>query len=289
MMHNPWWSVLVAVGLTASNPVSSQMRAGQPPVLERPSQPEPPPPDVLGTFKGEYKTAGEPRVLLFWNVAFDDETEIGHEEVTYVKRSTSASLNDLNKQTQGPVGAATLRENDSKSIDREEHVKTTLEADPAKVHSNLDLRNEAQLEVDFRQQLHAAGVRLLDRSTVMRFTQARLDRGHIDPKLIESDAVLGKADLLLEVLMIPDPAAPLGAGFKITATNIKDGAEILTFYTLGRPIQAVPAGHYVATDHGFAWQQPQIPRPNVSDVAITLASQVLRKVGAALPVRTTPP
>jgi hypothetical protein len=262
----------------------AQMRVGQSPVLQPPVARSPLPQDVLTPFKKRYNAAGKPRILLFWNAAFDDETEAPHQELDVLKKSESQSGTDLSKQTDGPAGAATLREHDAKTSDKEERIKTTLHTDPAKVQSNLDARTATRLEATFRQQLHAAGIVLLDRSSSIRFTQALRDRDHVDPKLIEADAVV-KADLLLEILMMPDSTAPLGSGFKVSAINVKDGSELLTFYALGRPFQAAQIGHYVATEDGFVWEQPKPPAPSVADIAVALVNDVLQALGPVLPER----
>jgi hypothetical protein len=144
--------------------------------------------------------------------------------------------------------------------------------------SILGASSAVELEVVFRQQLQNAGVRLMDRAASIRFTQAQRDRSGVDPKLIEADAVLGKSDVLLEAVTVFDERAPLGAGFKVTATDVKTGASLVTFYTPAMPHLAPAAPYYQATSSGFERGQPQIT-PSVPDIGAALARALMQVLG----------
>jgi hypothetical protein len=257
----------------------AQWRQDQQPVAAAPSIQRPmPPPDVTGPFRSQYQAAGEPRVLLFWNVGFDDATETNRQAVDTTKRTSTDSGTGLDKKTDGPAGSATLHESDDKKSETIERVTSSRVVDPAKQPNGLSARNAVELETAFRDQLQSAGVRLMNRSASIRLTQAAKDRERIDPKLIEADAVLAKADLLLEVVMVPDQSTPLGAGFKVTMTDIKSGAEVFSIYTAARPELPQMPSYYVVTDSGFEKRQPYV-QATVVDVGIALARQVMRSLG----------
>ena len=256
----------------------AQWREDQQPVVA-PSISRPSPiPDVVGPFKSQYQAAGKPRILLFWNVSFDDATETNRQNVDTTKRTSTDSSTGLDKQTNGPAGNATLHESDDKKSETIERITSSRVADPAKQPNGLSARNAVELETAFREQFQIAGVRLMNRSASIRLIQADKDRDRIDPKLIEADAVLAKADLLLEVVMVPDQSTPFGAGFKVTVTDIKSGAEVLSIYTAARPELPKWPSHYVVTDSGFEKRQPHI-QAGVADVGIALARQVMRSLG----------
>jgi hypothetical protein len=262
-------------------PTYAQWRDDQQPVVApaivRPSSI----PDVIAPFKSQYQAAGEPRILLFWNVSFDDATETNRENVDTTRRTSTDSATGLDKQTNGPAGNATLHESDDKKSETIERVTGSRLVDPAKQPNGLTSRNAVELETAFREHLQSAGVRLMNRSASIRLTQADKDRERVDPKLIEADAVLAKADLLLEVVMVPDQSTPLGAGFKITMTDIKSGAEVFSIYTAARPeIPQLPS-RYVVTDSGFEKRQPHI-QVTASDVGVALARAVMRSAGPRL-------
>jgi len=247
------------------------------PPVQRPMTP----PDTIGPFRSQYQSAGEPRILLFWNTSFDDETETNRQKVDVTKRSSSDSATGLDKQTAGPAGNATLHESDDKRNETIERVTSDRIVDPAKQVSGLSARNAVELETIFRQQLQYAGVRLMSRSASIRFTQAAADRVGIDPKLIEADAVLRQSDLLLEIVTVPDPSTPLRVGFKVTMTDVKSGAEVFSIYTIARPDLPQLPGHYVVTDSGFEKRQPQV-RATVADIGMALARDVMSTAGPRL-------
>jgi hypothetical protein len=267
--------------LALQSPTYAQWRDDQQPVvahaIARPSSI----PDVVGPFKSQYQAAGEPRILLFWNVSFDDATETNRQNVDTTKRTSADSGTGLDKQTNGPAGNATLHESDDKKSETVERVTSSRVIDPAKQPNGLSARNAVELETAFREHLQSAGVRLMNRSASIRLTQAEKDRERIDPKLIETDAVLAKADLLLEVVMVPDQGTPLGAGFKVTMTDIKSGAEVFSIYTEGRPELPQLPSHYVVTDSGFEKRQPHI-QVTIFDVGVALARAVMRSAGPRL-------
>jgi hypothetical protein len=274
----PFVAATLLMQLALQSATLGQWRDDQQPVVT-PAPPRPSLiPDVVGPFKSQYQAAGEPRILLFWNVSFDDATETNRQNVDVTKRTSTDSATGLDKQTNGPAGNATLHESDDKKGETIERVTSTRVVDPAKQPNGLSARNAMELESAFREQLQSAGVRLMNRAASIRLTQADKDRERIDPKLIEADAVLAKADLLLEVVMVPDQSTPLGAGFKVTMTDIKSGAEVLSIYTAARPELPQMPSYYVVTDSGFEKRQPQV-HATVVDVGIALARQVMRSLG----------
>jgi hypothetical protein len=253
----------VLIGLTAPALAAAQA----PPALKGVvSDPPPKGAEALGQFETQYRAAHSPRILLFWNVSFDDET-----------RSTEAAV-EITESTGLEKGG---------SSDTPAQVRASFNTsfDPAKQHPHIAPREEAMLESAFRQSLHERGVRLLDRAASLRFTAAELDREGADPKLIESDAVKGNADILLEILMVKDFDSALGRGFKVIATQVSTGEEITSFYTRAQPPAPLRTGRYVGTDEGFKWQSPTPWVPPVDQVGRTLAEEVMitlaRAFGAA--------
>jgi hypothetical protein len=107
-----------------------------------------------------------------------------------------------------------------------------------------------------------------------------------DPKLIETDAIIGKADFLLEILMVPDRGAPLGVGFKVTVTNVKSGAEVVSLYTDAIPQMQQQPSHYVITESGFEKRQPRA-QASVADVGVALARQAMQSMGPRIGNDTT--
>lgn len=270
-------STLMAGVLLAAAAASAfgQLRTGQPEVLAAPPPPPPMPPVDLSAFKSRYQEAGAPRVLVFWNVSFDDETETQHQQYDHTDTRSSSSSTGLEKVTAGEAGQATLRESDGKDQRSTDHVSGVRSMNPAKQAVLLDSPSSAQLETAFRRTLQRAQVKVLGRNFSIRMTQVEKDRRDVDPKLIESDAVAARADWLLEVLMMHDAAAPFGVGFKVTLTDVKNGSELASFFTVARPELPRASGHYVATDHGFEWHMPR-QMVNADQIGTALALEIMR-------------
>jgi hypothetical protein len=233
-----------------------------PPVAD--SVPAAPATDSIEQFESRYRAVGSPRILLFWNVSFDDET-----------RSTEASI-DVTQTVQGQ----------SNNGPAEVHGAFNTTYDAAKYHPQIAPREAALLESAFRQRLHHSGVRLIDRTAGVRFEAAEKDRDGVDPKLIESDAVRSKGDILLEIVMVTDLNSPLGRGFKVTATRVATTEEITSLYTLAQPPPPPRRGRYVGTDEGFKWQAPPPWVPPVDQVGQTLAQEVMAALARSLTPET---
>jgi hypothetical protein len=281
MRLTPVRIIIVVSACALQTPSEAQWRANQEPVASPPIQHPIAPPDVVGPFREQYTGAGEPRILLFWNVAFDDATESNRQSVETTQRTSSDHATGLDKQTAGASGNATLHESDDKKTDSVEHVTAVRILDPAKLTSGLSPRNAVELELAFRRTLQSAGVRLISRDASIRLTQAATDRHGVDHKLIEADAVLGRADLLLEVLMVPDQSRPLGAAFRATLTEVKSAREIASLYTPAQPELPLYPSHYTVTDTGFEKRQYQ-PRATPADIGVALAHEIMRAIGPAL-------
>jgi hypothetical protein len=263
--------ILIGSGILGSGLAHTQMRAGQPPTLSPPAAPALQVPDAVGPFRSQYRAAGSPRIVLFWNVSFDDTTESPRADVTV----RGAEVYPFVSKGDG---------NELLALGVRAHASGYL--DPAKRGSgSLSESDLAQLDSAFRNELLAANVRILDRATTIRFMEAQRDRTGVDPKLIEADAVLGRADILLQVLLVPDADSPLDTGFNVSAVRVKTGAEIASLYTLALPNLSAAPGHYIATDSGFVWEQPPTPTPDAGEIGIKLADEVMEKLGPMLITR----
>lgn len=263
--------LLIGSGVVVVGLAQAQMRPGQPPTLSPPEAPPVQAPDVVGPFRTQYQAAGSPRIVLFWNVSFDDTTESPRADVTVRGAEVYPFVSE--------DGDRRLR-----ALGMRAHASGYL--DPAKRGSgSLSERDLAQIDSAFRNELLAASVRILDRATTIRFMEAQHDRTGVDPKLIEADAVLGKADILLQVLLVPDADSPLDTGFNVSALRVKTGAEIASLYTRALPNLSAAPGHYVATESGFLWEQPPAPTPDAGEIGIKLADEAMEKLGPMLITR----
>lgn len=261
-------------GAFACGMARAQMRAGQPPTLNPPAAAPVQAPNVVGPFRAQYQAAGSPRIVLFWNVSFDDTTESPRADVTVRGAEVYPFVSE-----EGDTGLQALSA----------RVHASGYLNPAKRGQGaLSDRDLAELDSAFRDELLAANVSLLDRATTIRFMEAERDRTGVDPKLIETDAVLGKAEVLLQVLLVRDDDSPLGTGFKVSVARVSSGVDIASLYTTALPNLPPPPGRYVATDSGFVWQQEYPPIPDAQQIGTELADRVMEKLGPLLATSEPP-
>jgi hypothetical protein len=246
-------AVLLA-GLLLGGPAAlAQFREGQPPVLEpaAPPAPQDRTEEIRKQFRSAYQAAGAPRIALFWNVALTDQDAEGTIQTSRIRGQDTRTVNRLEEQTNGDAGNARLVDGeDRRNIDLTVN-RSSRASDSAKRGTPLAERDAWLLESGFTKALMDGGADLIDRNLIMRITAAQTDGKDRDARTIESKALLGKADLLLDVLMTRDTDSPLGWGFRCTLREIATGRLKGSFYSKAVPLVAPTSPHYRATNTGF--------------------------------------
>ena len=240
--------------LVLGGPAAAQYREGQPEVLVPAPQPAVPG-DTAATlaFAEAYRKAGRPRIAAFWNRPFGED----------LADSRADQLSIRSTRTAGS----------SSTVVRSEQVVTNADRHP-------DARDPVLwvLEAEFANPFAAAGAFMVDRAAIMRATHLAAAGKHgNDSRVIEAAALQGKADLLLEVLMTPDAAAPSGFLYRVTVKSVASGEQLLNFVSTGRPAPPAQPDRYVATDRGFAVAPPP-PPPGLEQVARHLGIEALKQL-----------
>ena len=262
---------------------AAQYRADQPPVLERPT-PQPMPdnsPQTINAFSAAYRMAGLPRVALFWNVALTDQLADDRVQSTRVQRSTTGSSSSIDQTTTGDAGSARLREGDDKRVSDMTIDRTTRTTNNANRGSPLQERDAFRLENAFMKSMRDGGVQFIDRAAIMRTTAANAGGGG-DSRTIETQALMGKAELMLEVLLTRDQEALLGWGFRGMLRDIDSGRMLASFYSRAMPVLAPVPAQYRATDRGFTRVEMKHV-VTLEDVGRTLALDTMSELKDAFP------
>lgn len=272
-------TLLVCGGALAESPYRDDVS----PVVEPPRQEAPPDvvSPVIKQFQERYRSAGRPRIALFWNVELVDTLDDQVVKTTRTKTQSDDSENHLTKTTNEEAGAATLVDGETASATETVKTEATQRVSAnVKRSTSLSERDIWKTETAFRAELRNAGVRLLDRNTIMRITA--LIAGTENTRAVEAKALVGKADLLMEVLTTEDPAAPLGWGFRVNVLDVHTGEERSSFYSEAMPVATTPARvSFKATSNGFE-KVIQQPPMTVSDVGRALALNVMTEAGPGL-------
>jgi hypothetical protein len=282
MRLTPISFLLLSVG--TAPPCVAQFRDGPPVITPAPSAVAPKQEDIAPIFRDAYRASGSPRIVLLWNRELSENSESTISDRQTTRESGSSSSNGLEKTTSGPTGSATLKDSGA-TFDRTKTVTSARgpEAEVARPN-RLSARNGTMLQRIFVDEMNRGGVLFVDRAVVIRMTAAANHRGGGDPRLIEADALMSFADLLMEVLMVDDQDAPSGYGFDVRVKDLKRGTELASVYSRAVPRSSpMKAGGWVAGANDYVFKAPAPPpTPNAGQVGAALARDVMFTVGSAL-------
>lgn len=241
----------------------AQERPGMPDVAyERPNMPDvitPAPrayrPDPTGgsisQFQAWARRAGNPRILLFWNTAFSDETST---RSRLVARDDSITERHRNAVTH------------SREVTIEDERTTG-----GKVHL-LDRTDEDDLENAFVSTFAETNANLVDRAAVMRKASVRQDKSdRLDQQYMEALALEQGIDYLVEVL--PEYAdTGTGVKFTVKVLHVPSSRILARFSSEARP--APGPERMVARAGGFRRERDENLNPRM--IGRTLAAETMR-------------
>lgn len=218
---------------------------------------------TLQRFAEAYARAGRPRVALWWNRVLSDRTADDSREVARVTAEVSA---DRRRASVEVFEGRETRE-------------------PAQRSTRLVERDLFQVETEFTRGLLDAGVRLIDRATMLRLAAAhRQNPADLDRQQLEMQALLGHAEVFLEVLLSPDDSAPLGIGFRTDLKTVQGGQLLGSAYLTAMPeLPPRGRGQYVARPGGYELVPAPPPVVTVQAIGHTLALQTMQELARRLP------
>lgn len=112
-----------------------------------------------------------------------------------------------------------------------------------------------ELEDGFESPFLGAGARLVDRATIVRLAAHGESRDGIEyaalsPKRVETSALVGHADLFVEVLVTRSPRAPAGFRLKAAVKEVRTGRILVTVLD-DKSEPSETTQHIVTTDTGY--------------------------------------
>lgn len=285
--------IAAAAGLFAT-PAMAQYRDGQPAQAGEPGTvyrdgqpmvmtPPPPPPDpsigVTSRFRAAYARANAPRIVVFWNREFTDEVASKYEDYTNVRTRTNVAGQSSGAAI-GGFGFGASASQGSVSSDSTTEIRSGV--DRITDNRREGAYNEAvdfDIESAFEGALTGAGARLIDRTSIMRTTglaQGAGERSNI--QRLETSAILGKADIVIEIVQLADSRKADGVAYRVIGRNVRSGKIVASLSTGARP----PARHMplVAGPSGFV--RAVAPEPGPSDIGRQLAIETMAALSARL-------
>lgn len=276
---------LLGLAGAAASSVRAQFRSSDTPALPRSEPPaDSAPLDAAPDFARAYRRAGEPAVMLLWNRAYSDRTHADVEERQTVTERSTSTRNALDKTTSGPAGTARMEEHEQTSENRRTTAKGSHVLEEARPQLTLEVRHALMLERSFMAAMNRGGMRFVDRAVAMRNSALKSQRSVGERQMIETEAARSHADVLLEVLWVPDKDAPANYAFDVRAKRLEDGRELLSLYTRAVPQRpAVAPAAWVAGKDGYELRAPPAPAPATPvDVGNALARDVMVALGSRL-------
>lgn len=260
-------------------------REGDRPVIEPPQRPQAAPPrDIVPDFAQAYRKAGFPKIVLLWNRSISDQNQLATMEKKVTRESGTSGRNRSEKSTSDGAGALTLADEDSRFDRTKTQTRMNVAiAEPSR-RIGLEERHAVMVERAFVAEMNRAGVSFVDRALAMRATAATKHRAGGDQQLIETDAIYGFAELLMEVVWIEDKDAPAGYAFDVRTKNLKTGQEVGSLYSRGigwRPPRG--DGGWVAGKDGFEYRPaPAVAAPGLGEVGTAVSHDVMRTLASVL-------
>ena len=271
-------ALLAATLALGADGVLAQYRESEPAVLAPPPVPVPAPaPDVGGTFAQIYAAAGSPRIILFWNRILSDRSATTTVARSTIRDTGRSADEASSKSTQGAAGTATLRDA-QRSADRTVTLtQGTMSLVDAARTNDLSERENRLIESAFRSTMIRSGVKFVDRALAMRTTAAGKHRSGGDQQLVETDAMVGQADMMMEVVLVPDASAVVGYAFDVQVKDIRRSAHVAATYSQGvPPQQPVAPPTWTTNAEGYVLGPAPTSAPiATSDVGQALARDVM--------------
>jgi hypothetical protein len=236
----------------------------------------PPPPDfqetvaaVIGRFEPSYVSKGSPRLALYWNRQLSDRLSQWDSQDRTLTTDRRVAITQGPDAGPGKAGGREFQESETANVTQ----RMGAEARRA----GPDEPWQWEFQSGFLDPFMRAGARIIDRTAILRLTAARasnsLGRPQIlDSQPIEMDALLGHAELFVEILLSPSARAPGGQEFVAVVKDVKSGQVLAHVNSRNAAYPLDATRSWVATSRGF---EPHDTPPPLHDVASNLAINVM--------------
>lgn len=264
----------VIAALAATADTAAQMRPGQPQVLT----PAPKAVPLASTPWAALRERLGPRnrVMLFWESELAAEVNTRYRDVDTLDRrvhGNAAQVAAVSERYDGAVGVAVagadahLHERSESFVEGEGPARTALSGEAR------------SLQAEFMAQLRQGGVRFIDRTLATRLAGRGADGERPNVHAIETEALVGHADYLMEVTSRSDGDSASGRRYHVALRSIATGETLFDFDTAAEPGESAP-GAYVAGPNGFERAAPKAAAP--TEAARLLALETGRQMANAM-------
>src|SRR5664280_2912716 len=234
------------VGAAPTPSMAAPFRSSQPPVLDLQTE-EGPTDDGAATidaFRRRYDRMHRPGIALFWNRELSDRIA----QSTIQRQSVQGSKQESASESAGDGGKrSSKQETSAQTTD----VSTFSPSETAR--RGLDDRSESRMRGAFIATLATGGIRLLDRSMMVRAAAAQAS-GPLDVQGNEMRALQGQAKYVLEVLLISDAQSPVGMAFSVSVKDVSNASIVFSEY-VAAPASKATKGRWMAVNDGAGFER----------------------------------
>lgn len=223
---------------------------------------------ISNEFSSAYEKQGKPAIAIFWNRKFDDQLSQWYQEVRYSKTGETAVKGQDKFDPKGGVEPSYERNvSGGGKIVSSEYIETRQKNSIREGFSEPD---SFDFSAGFTTTVLSIPVKILDRRAIMRLMQRdNADEAGAemisDYQKIETDALIGYADYLAEIILTPDTKADTGWAFMVSVKSVSDGQVVAMFKSqANKPIDPDMKVKWVVTEDGYEKQtsQREIGSPN---------------------------
>lgn len=261
----------ISIVCATAAPLAAQYREGTPEVIAPPPARFDSTTSDLARARAAYNAAGSPRVVVFWNRELSDRVANDYDEVLIESGTMQTGI--ATGVSRNRRYAAGSKVSNFETVSRQGR----REVEDDRRDGVLSEKEEWQFLQAFENRLRAIGLVMVSREVAMRKLAAEAG-GSSDKQSMEMQGIADFSDVMLTVLQTPDPAAPVGVLFRVTATRLSDGVVIASVTGGGERKQTGP-GRFVAGADGFERARPSAV--GIEDVGENLAMSVLVAMSSA--------
>ncbi len=273
------YGILILIGLGMASSSVAQMREGMPDVL-LPARPidgsglQP----VIDMFSESYKKHSSPRIVIFWNRDLTDEVVTSYQGSMTIRNSMQGGDSRTNNKTVSQIGSSLNNERDT-WYETSSRFSVGVDRNDPKQRTGLRELVDWKVEGAFKRTLLSSGARLIDRELIFRTNGKNADANErVNRQRIETESLLGNAELLMEVLLAADESEYSGIIFKVSVTDIASG-ETIAYLTTPAVPPTVTTSYYQATHQGFQ-QVTETEASTSKDIGEALATEVIAELAA---------
>ncbi|HYH37767.1 MAG TPA: hypothetical protein VD860_06065 [Azospirillum sp.] len=242
---------------------------------------------VAGDFGAQYRRHGSPRMAVFWMRRLSDRTVPEMRTVERVDEAfdigatgntrSSATAWGMAVPSWGRVdryGRVDTETQSSGMVSGQRSMRRELHNGPVMDESDDWLPEEVSLaaEASLFQELRRAGVKLVDRNTILRLQGAA---GASNPQAVEAAALRAKADLLVEIVATPSWDSETGVLYRVDVKDLRSGQLVAAFTTPAEPRAGAAAQFTTRPGRGYVESRSGTP------LGQEIAWQLMEQVGAA--------